>query len=119
MTRWCSMHPSVFQGSHLPQGWVFAEKERLHGPVLRKCRPLRLRPQPGCLGGPSDHSCLCAGDGVAAGHLSLALTCSGGNEPKGLGFQGTLQPGSDNRAVQGQEVCAELWHTWLWPVSFL
>lgn len=38
-------------------------------------------------------------------------SCSGGNELKGLGFQGTLQPGSDCRAVHRQEVCGELRHT--------
>lgn len=90
-------------------------------PCPRKRRPLRLRPrvsQPGVSGGPSPQSCLCAGHGVAAGHLSLALSLFWGNDLKGLGFQGTLQPGSDYRAVCGQEVCAELWHTWLCPVSF-
>lgn len=33
MTLWCSVHPSVFQGSHLLQGWVFANKEQSHGSV--------------------------------------------------------------------------------------
>lgn len=56
---------------------------------------------------------------MAADHLSLALPLFWRNELKGLGFQGTLQPGSDTRAVHRQEVCGELRRSWLWLVSFL
>lgn len=40
------------------------------------------------LGGPSDQSCLCAGDGVAAGHLSLALLLFWGEWAQRFRFSG-------------------------------
>lgn len=98
MAHWCSVHPSVVQGSHLPQGWVGLLRRNIcMDPCPRKRRPLRLRPrvsQPGVSGGPHSRAasvqdmgwlqvtspwlCLCSGEmsskvwGFRA-HCSLAL----------------------------------------------
>lgn len=131
MTCWCSVHPSVFQGSHLLQGWVFAKKEHLHGPVPKEVRspkkrqPVRLRPrvlQPGVFG-----RCLrpelplCRRWGGCRSPLLGFAPVLGGNELKGLGFRGTLhlalitELSTDRRYV----VSSGTPELWLGPVSFL